>query len=83
MSNKSKKWTSVKDVWVIQKVLTHFTSLFSRGKEVYNKRLYIFYTQSTLVENNVTKTRQKVNDIEPYDNSFSLKLAKSHLFEST
>jgi len=30
------------------------------GKKVYNKRLYIFYTQSTLVENNVTKTRQKL-----------------------
>ena len=53
------------------------------GKKVYNKRSYIFYTQSTLVENNVTKTRQKINDIEPYDDSFSLKLANGHLFEST
>ncbi len=83
MSNKSKKWTSVKDVWVIQKVLTHFTSLFSRGEKVYSKRLYIFYTQSTLIENNVTKNSSKINDIEPYDDSFSLKLANSHLFEST
>ena len=53
------------------------------GKKVYNKRLYIFYTQSTLVENNVTKNSSKINDIEPYDDSFSLKLANGHLFEST
>jgi hypothetical protein len=53
------------------------------GKKVYNKRSYIFYTQSTLVENNVMKNSSKINDIEPYDDSFSLKLANSHLFEST
>ena len=53
------------------------------GKKVYNKRSYIFCTQSTLIENNVTKNSSKINDIEPYDDSFSLKLANSHLFEST
>ncbi len=46
------------------------------GKKVYNKRSYIFYTQSTLIENNVMKNSSKVNDIEPYDEKLFTQIGK-------